>query len=1192
MRDLLITALKHRVAQFNEQGDMAGLFEATASTEARELRALMVQKGSSGEAVLSLKALDTLVEFHFTRHRARAGTNGYADLGAALRLLTLRAQVRPEDIPHGFPAAVTAANKAAMEAGARAQQLMEEYHQAKDRRVLDEAVHNYRCELGLLVAADDVLALPMAHLSMALMMRFDLGKNQADLDEAIELREASIAYTAEEDPEWSRRLTLLSTLLAMRHEHAGQRSDLERAASVGRQAVRATPADSHARARRLAQLALILHNLYEVTDSLTHLQEAVEHAQEAVAAARPDDPDRLRHTVGLAKRLRARHDRLRDPSDLDTPVELLRSLLSTASEAQLPEIQTELATALYFRYERIGDLEDLDQAIVLERQAASATAGSEHARGRRLINLAVSLRVRHERLGSPDDLEEAIRLGTEAVPATGEDAFALSNLGLAFMLRYKRSFEATDLDRAIRLATRAVESFPDVAPSTDRAMAIAHLAGALGARLRQDFDLAGLDEVIKWEREAAATVPHSHPDYGRYLSSLSHELLRRFRHTESPDDLAEAMRAAERAVAVTPRSHPSYATLVGGLAQALTASPHASAGDVDRAVSLARDAVSAAPSDDVFLPRVWRRLGYSLNRRYEDRKDPVDLREAIQCWQHAVDLPTGTPGDRIQAFSAWGSAAVELADHALAAEGFGGASLLLPQLAWHGLPRLARETHLAEWSGLAPIAATCHILAGDPERAVEILEQGRTVIQNQLLHIRTDLSHLTERDPELAASLLRVREQLDAQGSVTPSDPTELPGEGLLSPLGRERLAQERAALCRSWDDLVEQARQLHGFEHFLAPIPYRDLSNAAGQGPVVVVNVSEMACHALVIRDAATPVEVVELPEVSHADVREQAQTFLNVLIARGDPHRPFLRREADRHAVFDIMNWLWARIAEPVLDRLGFDGAGDEALPRLWWCPTGLLTLLPLHAAGRYPRHRTAPGTERSETCSVPARVVPSYTSTLTALRRARENVVSDGVFGGILAVGMPETPGRPPLPGVDKEFEALRARFPPGTVRQLIGSEATREAVRQALHENAWAHFACHAGQDLMDPAQSAFTLHDARLTAAELLELDLPNAELAYLSACETAVGGVNLPDEVMNLASTLQLAGYRHVVATLWSIEDGTAAEMAARVYSELTRAARPNSAGIARALHSAVAAQRALDPTDPLRWAAYLHVGP
>jgi hypothetical protein len=54
--------------------------------------------------------------------------------------------------------------------------------------------------------------------------------------------------------------------------------------------------------------------------------------------------------------------------------------------------------------------------------------------------------------------------------------------------------------------------------------------------------------------------------------------------------------------------------------------------------------------------------------------------------------------------------------------------------------------------------------------------------------------------------------------------------------------------------------------------------------------------------------------------------------------------------------------------------------------------------------------PGTAgQAEASSVPDRVVSSYIPTLTALRRARDGDAGRGAFGGLLAVGMPETPDR---------------------------------------------------------------------------------------------------------------------------------------------------------------------------------------
>ncbi|MFC8514457.1 CHAT domain-containing protein [Streptomyces sp. NPDC057257] len=1186
----LITSLLDRVARYRDQGDTTALFDDAALPEAARLNTLVVRD----DGAVALDALDALVAFHMTRHQARPGANGFADFGEAMRLLLRRARTLSGDVPETLLATLNETNRRSYEAHERGRRLTRAYEETMlagnpDAEILDEAVGQYRVALGLAIEGPDVPGLPLSHLSTALFYRFQVGEQIVDLDEAITLREAAIHYTAGDNPELSRRLMLLSTMLATRYERTGARTDLERSVTVGREAVRATPLDSHARARRLNHLAFALHSLYEHTLVLGDLEESVAHAREAVRTARSDDPDLVQYAAGLTLRLGARYDRLGDPADLDTPVDVLSSMLAAAPEPKRARVQAELATALYWRHERKGVLADLEKQIELRRRALEATAPTDPARGIRLAGQGIAHRIRYERLRSPEDLDEAIRLGTEAVSATAEDPFALSNLGQTCLLKYRHTFEKAELDRTIDLLTRAIEKYPVHFPNADRALAMVCLSEALEARYRDTFDPALLDEAVKWQREATKMVPRSHSHLGGYLSGLSTMLLNRFVQSRSVTDLDEAIAIAEEAVSVTSPTHRSYGPLLGHLAEALATGHGHGPEALDRCVALAREAVRRTRDSDAFFPRAWRRLGDMLRQRYQHTRSTTDLRDAVECWRHADDLPHAGPEDRMECRTSWGRAGLELGDLRLATDGYGRAVLLLPELAWHGLPRTARERHLTNWSGIASMAAACHIRAGAPERALEMLEQGRTVVHNQLLHTRSDLSRLAERAPELADRLRRVRELLDGGYPASDGDPAERAGAAPLSPLAREQSAQLRADLCREWDELIAEARGLEGFEHFLAPIPYTELSTAAADGPVVVVNISPIACHALVVRGAGAPVEVVELPDLTDDEVAQRILTFLNVLSARHRLERPFLSREADRHAMYDLLEWLWDSIAEPVLAHIGIDGATDGELPRLWWCPTGRLSLLPLHAAGRYPRHR---GATDADGASVPDRVVSSYTPTLTALRRARDGGGGDGVFGGLLAVGVPEAAGLPTLPGVERECTELLAGLPPGTrAKSLLGRDAKCAAVRRALHEHAWVHFACHAEQDTMDPAACALALHDGRLTAAELLELDLPQAELAYLSACETAFGAVNLPDEVMHLASTLQSAGYRQVIATLWGVQDSSAADVAARAYAELTATGLRDAAPAARALHAAVATERAQDPTDPLRWAAYLHVG-
>ncbi|WP_373291694.1 CHAT domain-containing protein [Nocardia rhizosphaerihabitans] len=69
-------------------------------------------------------------------------------------------------------------------------------------------------------------------------------------------------------------------------------------------------------------------------------------------------------------------------------------------------------------------------------------------------------------------------------------------------------------------------------------------------------------------------------------------------------------------------------------------------------------------------------------------------------------------------------------------------------------------------------------------------------------------------------------------------------------------------------------------------------------------------------------------------------------------------------------------------------------------------------------------------------------------------------------------------------------------------------------------------------LREASGNGLRLHDATLTLPEISWLQLTHAELAYLSACSTAHRGVQHVDEALRPASAFQLAGFRHVIASL------------------------------------------------------------
>jgi CHAT domain-containing protein len=226
----------------------------------------------------------------------------------------------------------------------------------------------------------------------------------------------------------------------------------------------------------------------------------------------------------------------------------------------------------------------------------------------------------------------------------------------------------------------------------------------------------------------------------------------------------------------------------------------------------------------------------------------------------------------------------------------------------------------------------------------------------------------------------------------------------------------------------------------------------------------------------------------------------------------------------------------------------------------------------------------------------VTSSYTPSLTALLESSRP--SHSPFLGLLGVSQPCTPGQVRLPNTEKEL-ALIEKLSCLHVQSLPGKKATVESVLKGMEKCSWVHLACHGTQDATEPLHSAFCVEDGKLTLSKIITKSFPHADFAFLSACQTATGATNLSEEAVHLASGMQAAGYRSVVATMWSIGDQDAPLIAKEVYDRLTDCPLPDSTRAAHALHHAVKALRdkleksgrTSEMARFISWVPFIHVG-
>lgn len=945
-------------------------------------------------------------------------------------------------------------------------------------------------------------------------------------------------------------LSNLGEMFLARFWRSGTMADLDQSIQAHQGAVQAT-ADLRDRRRRQAELAYVLMSRFNENGDTADLDEAERSIRAALHGTKIGDSGYAAAKAGLGSTLTQRYVRFGGDEVIDEAVEALEEAVAglDPSDADAVGVRANLVSALTFRLRHQGATRGFDRAVELLRTTIRDTPVGHDQKGFGLATLGQALQIRAEHSGSLTDANDAISTLRDAVDAFPRghvhQAHARCELADALDHRFASTGSTADLEEALHHLEAALADLPERHPA--RPVALSGLSGVLRRMNR-------LDEALDTARRTLQLVPEDDPRRMNVLYDFGLVWLTKARETEDPADLdtaIEALRAAATALADSD-ARRSRGLSGLGVALAMRAELVDSPRDRDEAITVLR-AAAGSPDQDAAALMV---LGHSLHARFQRTGDDGDLTAALGSWRQAAGLTTASASARISAALDWAHAATDAGQSDSVVPAWSAVVELLPLLAWHGLDRGDQERLLAERFGVTSFGAAAVLEAAHPERALELLEHGRGVLWAQSLDLRADLGRVRETAPAAAERMEHIRTELDrATSDLAPV------------PLDEERSAARRdlrARLAKEWDDLVAEIRRRPGQADFLRPPRFADLRGLVPDGTAVVVNVSSLRCDAFCLDREG--LRVVPLPDLSLAD----AVGYGNQLVR--DVHTNDFA--ALQRTLAEILGWLWRTTARPVLDLLGY-APRERPADRVWWCPTGPLSVLPLHAAG-----------ESAEGDSVFARVISSYTPTLRVLASPPPSTTQ----GRLLVVSLPETPGHLPLPAVAEEAKALTDRL--GAMATTVeGPQATHAAVSAILPDYPVVHFACHGRQDPVAPSTGALLLHDLPLSVLDIARMRLAHGELAFLSACETAFGGVRLVDESIHLAASLRLAGYRNVIGTLWPIVDKPAAAVAQDVYTHLFRDGSLDTRLTAEALHQAVVRLRDAEPGTPSLWAAYIHLG-
>jgi tetratricopeptide (TPR) repeat protein len=1040
----------------------------------------------------------------------------------------------------------------------------------------------------------------IAALGSALYCRYYISRRRDDLDAIIlfftEVLLLPLDPRASHFSQFTKLFYKLASSLDFRFRLSRSPEDLEYAIKYYRHLL------------ALPHKAIVELNALEILDNLTGL---LAHRVLPTTEVQPDHADEMVTTLqklaaldpsseyigSIAKSLGAilvaRFSQYRRAEECKQTIQLLAVIENLCLPESSPDFYVFHGVALSIRFQQTSLYDHCRQAIAQFKKSLTHLPSEHPFRPLATMGIATVLYYRFTHDKQLNSLEEAITYSRAALgscppgPLLRPTCLAL----LSALLRWRYAFFGNaefmlEADACVSVALR--QDLPEplrviVANAIDEANAF------IGGFQRNDT-LAGLMQEMELQRRRLAKISPGHPDQLDVLRTLALVCGAKFHYTNELADLEEEIEHHAMALAASPPDDSVRRMSLFSLGKAFQKhflydfEPRT----LDASIRCCRDALALSPSGQLSRFEPLHTLALSLSLRslsfsaYVRRED---FDESMALFQSALDDEQHAhPHAKYEIASQWATCA-RAGRNPCTAFAYQTAMSLMQSSLTLG-PTLAVQHRLLKrrWGSLAAVPLECasyYIEVGALERAVESLEQGRTLLWSEMRGLRTSVDRLRLSDgmgAALAERFVAVCEELEgiATSAEVPKN-LELPGSDQPhAPDAFGRMMQEVHELERQRAEIADQIRARPGFEDFLRAVPFDTLQTAAACGPVVVINHCRYRCDILIVLLGASPVHIDCAEEFYSRTVK-----LKELLLSTRAKHA--LESKQYGRALRFVLQELFELIGRPVMEKLHELEIPEQS--RVWWCPTSVLCSLPLHAAGPIEPDR---GRKRYFSDLY----VSSYTPTLSALIESRRGLTHTPDPPSLLIIAQPDES----LPGVWAEVDVLQKLAP--SITMLLGPRATQQSVMQQLPQHRIAHFACHATLAPERPFDTAFLLHDGgRLSLLDIvcLRAHLPStAEFAMLSVCHAAEWtDAHVPDEALHLTAAMQFCGFRCAVGTLWAMADTDGCELAEqfyrRVFAEEVRGVSLGERS-ARALREAVRRMRRKGVSLE-RWVNFVHYG-
>jgi hypothetical protein len=624
----------------------------------------------------------------------------------------------------------------------------------------------------------------------------------------------------------------------------------------------------------------------------------------------PNDRRLLALSEASAIQLLESWERIGHSDDLKKSITQLYDALKLypPNDSRVTYLEIKLAKACSYRHEYLEDRNALQQAKSIWRALLERLDEEDIQRSICLAGFAYCIGARYNLFGNARDLIEAEAHCRQALKlAPSGDPRRLYCLQIFTNILRHRWIAAID-PGVIKDAIAFTEEFLQICSNRYffRGSYVRLLAYMLNSQYLLSEDLALSDRsntILREEIERRAPASLSR---GAALDLLSQCLLSRFSKTKDELVLEEAFDTAIEALECTKKDSTNRALYLVNISQLyLQDSPR-------KSISLAFQYLHEALQDEYRLPRL----------RLEDAMDLMESTEFTIC----VSGPL-TSVEREGLLQIYGDVL----------------SVVPVAAASVGLDAGLRLDRIRRYETMASDGAAHWILLGRPERALEILEEGRALFWQQSLRLRTRFDDLIGNDnlrdfEAPLQELARVStwlEKLSLHKAIAPGESIEMPG-GVTS--GEEDMIDRRQWWTDRFYTILRQIRKtVPGYERFLLPDTYETLARCSADGPVVLLIASEVKCFAIIISGNPGTAQQVDFSEIltlgrledlggaikdEAIRVRSAASTS-NSSSLHGDDgdesHRGIGVSRPQHHDKTTIyLTTLWREIMKPIVDAL----------------------------------------------------------------------------------------------------------------------------------------------------------------------------------------------------------------------------------------------------------------------------------